>query len=95
MKKDNKLLENDVKRLCGELRVIWIETNQNAQFQCNALVCVVGIIPMQEFEDLDTKIQSIATKANFDDFNINQIDVLHRVPTRNTEKKPTSSSHSF
>ena len=85
--KDNQILENDVKRLRGELRAIRIETNQNAQFQRNALVCVVGGIPMQESEDLDTKIQSITTNANFDNFNINQIDVLHRVPTRNTENK--------
>ena len=42
---------------------------------------------MQESEDLDMKIQSITTNANFDNFNINQIDVLHRVPTRNTENK--------
>ena len=86
--KDYATLESEVKRMRAELKGLRVQSNIDAQYHRNAANVIVGGIPAQEHEDLKDKLLKLTSAANFTNFNITQIDMVHRFPTRTQSDAP-------
>ena len=94
---DIKILTDTVKDLQNKLDQETCARNQVAQYHRSSLNVLIGGIPIHTGDDsfdpsnAATKdlVAKVATAANFTYFSASDIDVCHRLPTKNTNAVPT------